>query len=570
MRKQKTSNSTFAICLFVSLIFHLGGIFFIQKYSLWFTSSKSSSTNHTAQLEKVKKQQILRQVTDHIQQVRPKIDYFPKGELDQQFVSAFTLSIETKQTTHSIKPIDFQPPKWENQESLQESTLLTIAASPSNVIDDIRSMTQKASLKPNPTPTPTNVFNPTEEEAHLSYTFQKAVAKIEPIQAEKVRIKAETPPPAFLVRSDPTSPSQKIIKPTYSSIPTLDRMNTFLYADDFDIEITSTINEKEPGYIFAVTLIPKIDIDLETINQNFFFLIDRSNPIQKERLKASRDAVYRSLSFLKKEDTFNILAFDSKIEKLFVEQKKITTSLKDRAKKFLINQKLASFFVSPNIYNCLYAVSNQEKDDDRINTIILLSNGDGLRHKALQHHFMKQWSSLNYKKASLFSIAMAHDPYITDLELISVLNRGWLMSSTTKGGIKRKLIKLMKTIQRPILKDVACHAVSKRSDHLIDLFKPFKQLPHLYANEPYTVIGKCEKLEDFTLILQGKNKNKWINIKKHIPLSNAQEGGESLKEQWALHEAWKAYREYLNDANTKHLQYAEKILEAFDIPPAFQ
>src|SRR5690606_20951105 len=92
-----------------------------------------------------------------------------------------------------------------------------------------------------------------KKESNLSHMFETALAKMEPVQiqhtAKITNTKALTP----LFQPDLGPPSQTSIKSTHSKLPTLNRMNTYLYADDFDVEITSILNEKESGYIFAIT-----------------------------------------------------------------------------------------------------------------------------------------------------------------------------------------------------------------------------------------------------------------------------------------------------------------------------
>src|SRR5690606_37947021 len=98
------------------------------------------------------------------------------------------------------------------------------------------------------------------------------------------------------------------------------------------------------GYVFALTLIPKPDLNLPKIRQHYTFLIDRSNSIQRERLLATKNAVHKALEELEPDDTFNIIVFDTKIEKLSPVPLPYSAESLAHAEAFLEKINLGSFF----------------------------------------------------------------------------------------------------------------------------------------------------------------------------------------------------------------------------------
>ena len=93
---------------------------------------------------------------------------------------------------------------------------------------------------------------------------------------------------------------------------------------------------------------------------------------------------------------------------------------------------------------------------------------------------------------------------------------------------------------------------------------------HLYLDQPFVIIGSCESMDDFILFVQGRLKERWMHIKKKISFVNAKKGGDTLKQQWALQQAYQCYERYVVDDNPDHLSQARQLLEPFDIQPAFQ
>lgn len=352
-------------------------------------------------------------------------------------------------------------------------------------------------------------------------------------------------------------------------MPRLDDLTTLPYKDYFDIEVTFSPRINEKGYIFAITFVPKPTIKLNRLKQNIFFLVDRSNSIQKERLYLTRHAITSSIPFLNEDDTFNILAFDSKLDVLSnINLKNDNISL-SRARGFLRNQNIGSFFSSTNFSIPLYKILDKNVKDDEINVAILISNGDGL-HKFKNNKILNDWTHMNGGNLSLYSLCLDDDKNISILELFSSLNKGKLLSAESTKSLKRKLQKLLKSIGDPIAKDIVANAICLDDKANIELYPSRNQTPHLYINEPYTILGTIDKLQDFTIFLQGKCRNNTFNLKKQISFDQAKQGGTALQKELAMKQASICYEKYLTDNNQYHLQEANKHLKPFDIQPIFR
>ncbi len=161
---------------------------------------------------------------------------------------------------------------------------------------------------------------------------------------------------------------------------------------------------------------------------------------------------------------------------------------------------------------------------------------------------------------------MSQDRQLATLEMFSDLNGGKVVASSTLRGMKRHLIKLIKNLQYCIAKDICIKTYSK--DQKVEILYP-KNMRGLYLDQPIVILARSDKKEDFTLFLQGKGHDKWLNIKKRISFSQAKKAGEPLKKKIAQYEANKCYEYYLKDYDKKHLTRAEKILKDYDLTRAF-
>lgn len=340
--------------------------------------------------------------------------------------------------------------------------------------------------------------------------------------------------------------------------------DTISCGKDFSYEIEYIKNE-DSSYTFALILIPQSSLEKhQRIDQNFYFLFDRSNSIQNKRLNATRHAIASGISNLEKQDNFNLLCFDSKMDMLFSNWESPKEENIQKAREFLRGQYLGKFFHTTNFFLPLSRILYSQFDEEKIHNIVIVTDGEGLQ-KYRNQKALKEWTDINSKFALHF-ICMTQDRQFKTLEMFSDLNHGKVIASSTLRGIKRHLIKLIKNLQYSIAKDVCIKTYSK--DHEIEILYPTNMLA-LYLNQPIVILARSEKKEDFTIFLQGKNRDKWLNIKKRISFSQAKKAGESLRKKVAQYEANKCYEHYLKDYNQKHLTRAEKILKPYDLMRAF-
>jgi hypothetical protein len=133
--------------------------------------------------------------------------------------------------------------------------------------------------------------------------------------------------------------------------------------------------------------------------------------------------------------------------------------------------------------------------------------------------------------------AVEKDKYLTELNRLSTLNRGQLYCAPSNLGIKRKLLKMMRNIHFPLIKELSLQALSETGDEAISLRPPYAHRPHLYLDQPFVILGETESADDFILFIQGRVQGKWLNIKKRISFLDAKKAGASLAREWELQQA---------------------------------
>lgn len=581
---QKESKKRRAIlqgCIFFSLLAHAGAITFIQKQSLWFYSGSknapvvksaiSSAKSHDATLKKAfsktdrsadstaKTFSPLREEETEMPFAAKKINAQPSMDsLQEQLLSKVremssshllinseihleTSSLPVLTDLHQNLLNDFPYPYSLTQ--IPEQSILNTNLAHENLPDIILARNTLAMQE--------------ENRAESLDDFSSD----EPIEASHHLFKEE-------IRAPEGTDSQVTFDQPLAKMPTLGDLDTASVGENFDIDLTFMPKEGE-GYIFALTLIPKPNASFPKLPQNYYFVIDKSNAIQKNRLKTTVNAVYKSLSFLQEGDMFNILAYDGKFERLSSENLRLNKHTKMVAREFLNSLQLGSFFSSADPYKPLDALLYDEISPKELATVILITNGEGLANQNKQSYFIQSWTTENKGQMSLYAVSMLEDKNLPLLDALTSLNKGKLYTSPSIPGIKRRLLKLVKTIRYPIAKDVACSAIIRSPNNNIKVYPSFQQMPALYADQPFVIMGTAQNLDDFILFIQGRQKDAWLNIKKNISFINAKNGDANLELQWVLQKSYHLYEQYFRDGDPSHLQEAGNLLNNYHLPTVF-
>jgi hypothetical protein len=562
-------------CIALSLFLHASAAALLQHHAIWLYSPTSTKTSPTiawlASMSKQTQTDILTAAlcpshsTQSLEEAaKPQSE---RGQLVFQTTVPDPSYLSSYQSLASPPPFDPDHLLVSHAEKLPTFTL------PLQELFHLPSHIPKDLIKPT-TEEPLDFKNPPPPAFHPEETiaFQPVASQIKlSPELPEVAYAEPTEQVSLFSRPSPTAPT---LHPSWfhglPHLPTLEELDTTSYSEEFDTDLVFIPREDGVGYLFALTLIPKTDLHIPKMKQHYMFLIDRANSIQKERLLQTKAAVYKALNELEPEDTFNITVFDSKMEKLFPTQRPANKSSLAAAKEFIQKIDLGSFFSPADLYKPLLITVPSYVEEDELYTAILFTDGDALAKKSAQLSLLREWSHYNQGKVALYALAMSGDKHLNSLEAICAFNRGQSTQSTTKRGIKRKLLRLMKMVHAPIVKNISCHAFSRSPYTNVKIYPDNTKTHHLYAGQPYTMIGTTETLDDFVLFIQGRIKNRWLNIKKTVSFISAKKGDPFLETQWAWQKVYDLYGQYLQDRNSEHLAEVKTLIDPLKLPAAFQ
>lgn len=365
-------------------------------------------------------------------------------------------------------------------------------------------------------------------------------------------------PPEIISPTTSQQPVNPISLPNLPQIPSLSELETINVSEFFETDLQFIQNPDQSGYTFALTLIPRPDLKLPIINQKILFLIDRSNSIQNNRLLQTKSAIRKAIEELPLDTELNIIAFDTKISKLFPTYCRLNSNTISQVQTFLDKISLGNFFSPADLYKPLLLALPGDIRENELYSIILLTDSENLAKSGTKINLLKDWTAQNRGRVSLFSLGLETDHHKKTLEALCNLNQGDFVTSTTIKGIKRRLLKLTKSIQHPIAKSISSVVISSNNKEKIQLCNS-NNASHLYLNQPYVILGSVKNLDDFILFVQGRSKDQWLNIKKHISFIDARKANASLFTDVALKKTYELYQQYCYDGNTQHLTQAKQI-----------
>lgn len=209
--------------------------------------------------------------------------------------------------------------------------------------------------------------------------------------------------------------------------------------------------------------------------------------------------------------------------------------------------------------------------EDEVNIAILISDGDTFINKHKQRKTLNYWSQKNNGKVSLFSLAVGKNRNIALLDLLSTFNKGFLRAAYSPESISQELLMIVQSLRSPIGKDLIVTGLPHHRDASLKIFPEQQRLPNLYENLEYVLYGTIDQASDFTLFLQGRYYDHWLDIKKSISLSRGTlRENSQLKKGLDLQRAYGEYEQYLRSGHPEFLEKAKGLLEPLNLPLAFE
>jgi len=330
---------------------------------------------------------------------------------------------------------------------------------------------------------------------------------------------------------------------------------------DFDVNVSFLPDPEGQGYIFSVSLEPSCDFTSHSLRQNLYFILDRSNSVQKHRFAVFKRAVLKALASIQQGDTFNIFVMDKKLTSFRPQNCTATLKNIQAAEEFLDKQEAGGLFAAGEIYHSLDNILTHIPDNEEMHTAILLTDGKSSLNPDRKQSTLKKWVEKNNGKLSLYAAAVGRDNDLISLDMLCSISGGKLLYSDTHASLPRKLAKLVIDLKDPIAKDILISAIPHNPHSHIEFYPASSHLPALFSHQPFVLYGKIDDPCAFDLVIQGRHRDQWIAIKKNVSFIEGHKGDQALQSEWSAQHANVCYSKFLQEGKMAHLHAAKEILK---------
>ncbi len=332
-----------------------------------------------------------------------------------------------------------------------------------------------------------------------------------------------------------------------------------------EIEIDLSLMPAPEGnkYVFSLTIHPEFETECLAMDQNFYFLIDRSSSIEKHKFNRFTRAVQRSLAALHEGDKFNIYIFDKNVSKLSSLALPVTPKTIQMAEDFLDGQNAKTHFAATEVFSSLDQMLPAQFDPDELHSVILITDGNTLLSSQKQKMALAGWVKKYEGLVNFYASASGKNNNLVLLDVLSYSTAGKMLYSDTNAGFPRKLVHLIKDLHNPLVKNISVELTADDPNARVLVYPQSKALPPIFAGQPYTIVGSIDELCDLTLYIQGKNHDKWLNIRKKLSLDTAARGGRILEKLWAHTQSKICYDHFLKNGKSTHLKEAVEIVTPY-------
>ncbi len=333
---------------------------------------------------------------------------------------------------------------------------------------------------------------------------------------------------------------------------------------DLDVDVMLMPSPEGNGkYVFSLTISPEFDAKCQPMKQNFYFILDRSSSIEKHKFSRFKRSVQRAMAALHEGDNFNIYIFDKNVVRLSSKNLPVCPKAIEAAESFLESQNGRGPVGGTQTYSSIEEILPKTFSENELHSVILITDGNTILSSQKQRRSIGQWTDKYNGNVNFYAAASGKGNNLVLLDLLSYSTGGKLVYSETNAGFPRKLVRLVKDLHYPLVKNIAIDAQIAAGEGDIHLYPRNNFLSPMFLGQPYTITGTVDTLCDFTLTLKGKNNNQHLNLRKTISLEDGLRGGRMLEKTWALTQSKICYDHFLKSGKSSHLKQAVQAVAPY-------
>ena len=255
-------------------------------------------------------------------------------------------------------------------------------------------------------------------------------------------------------------------------------------------------HSSEDGY-FMLLASPEVKAaDSKRQPKTVIFVLDRSGSMAGKKIEQARNALKFVLGNLREDDTFNIIAYDDRVESFKPELQRYTSKSREDAERFVGNIREGG---STNIDGALKSALDMVQDDSRPSYVLFLTDGLPTAGETKETAIAEHARSANRNRARLFVFGVGYDVNARLLDRLSAGNSGTSEYVKPDEDIEAKVGRYYAKLTAPALNDIRIEVSGT------DVNRTYpRDIPDLFDGGQLVVVGRYRDSGRTTVRLSGK------------------------------------------------------------------
>lgn len=336
------------------------------------------------------------------------------------------------------------------------------------------------------------------------FATQKFTAK--PIQrlALTLRIESRDPiksiySPTYDARTERTSDlDARVSLELRDVVPTNDFRVVYTLAEGaFGATVLSyRPTESEDGY-FLLLASPQVKpADTKPLPKTVIFVLDRSGSMTGKKIEQARKSLKFVLNNLRDDDTFNIIAYDDRVDAYKPELQRYSSRTREEAERFVDNIREGG---STNIDSALKTALGMIQDDTRPSYVLFLTDGLPTAGVTSEMTIAENCKNANGKHARLFAFGVGFDVNARLLDRLSGGNSGTSEYVKPDEDIESHVSRFYSKMTSPVLSNLRIELTGT------DINRTYpRDIPDLFEGGQLVWVGRYRQSGRTTVRLTGK------------------------------------------------------------------
>ena len=252
----------------------------------------------------------------------------------------------------------------------------------------------------------------------------------------------------------------------------------------------------EDGYFMLLASPEFKAADSKRQAKTVVFVLDRSGSMAGKKIEQARKALKFVLGNLREDDTFNIIAYDDRVETFKPELQRYSQKSREEAERFIGNIREGG---STNIDGALQSALDMVRDDSRPSYVLFLTDGLPTVGETREASIAEHCRSANKNHARLFVFGVGFDVNARLLDRLSAGNSGTSEYVKPDEDIEAKVGRYYAKLTAPALNDI--HVELSGTD--VNRAYP-RDIPDLFDGGQLVLVGRYRDAGRTSVRLSGK------------------------------------------------------------------